>query len=399
MADPGPLIEDLSGTVIDGRYQILQRESQGGMGAIYKARHVALDVFVAIKVMLKPRNLQEQERFLQEAQLASKIRHPNTVYLSDFGILPDGQPYLVMEFLSGRTLNQELAQAPMEPPRACKIGAQIARGLQAVHDKGIVHRDLKPANIILLEQDGTKDFVKIVDFGLARSDEVGSDLAEKPAATSSKPADSSQQGRPRRRNQQYGFVVGSPSYMPPEQAAAIEVDYRADQYALGCVLYEMLCGEPPFVDADPMALLFKHINEQPPPLRQRAPKQAIAESLDALVMRLLAKSPAERFATMREVELALQSESDRLEPPSPVPRAQPSRVGWRGILKRAAPALVLGVIALGAVGLGYRRWGSRDAAELRPGELREMQERAMQVLQAEFLGGVGLLAAPGKWRR
>lgn len=144
MSDPSTEPVDIVGTVLNRKYEVQQRLSQGGMGVVYKARHLTLDTPVAIKVLLKPEDKVAQERFLSEARLASKIRHPNTVYISDFGVLEDGRAFLEMEFLSGRTLAAELAQGRVSPSRACHIAMQIARGLQAVHDKGIVHRNVKP---------------------------------------------------------------------------------------------------------------------------------------------------------------------------------------------------------------------------------------------------------------
>ena len=134
---------DIVGAILNNKYQVLERLSQGGMGVVYKARHLTLDTPVALKILLKPEEEEAQERFLSEARLASKIRHPNTVYIADFGVLPDGRAFLEMEFLAGRTLATELRKGPIEPARACHIAMQIARGLQAVHEKGIIHRDIK----------------------------------------------------------------------------------------------------------------------------------------------------------------------------------------------------------------------------------------------------------------
>ncbi len=132
--------EDLVGRVLGERYRVEQRLSQGGMGVVYQARHVVLDSQLAVKVLLKPQGPEDQRRFLQEAKLASLIQHPNTVQIIDFGVLPSGQSYLVMELMRGRTLATELQKGPMDALRVCQIGTQIARGLQAVHDQGIVHR-------------------------------------------------------------------------------------------------------------------------------------------------------------------------------------------------------------------------------------------------------------------
>ena len=139
--------EDLVGRVLGERYRVEQRLSQGGMGVVYRARHVVLDSQLAVKVLLKPQGPEDQRRFLQEAKLASLIQHPNTVQIIDFGVLPSGQSYLVMELLRGRTLATELQKGPMDALRVRQIGTQIARGLQAVHDQGIVHRDMKPDKV------------------------------------------------------------------------------------------------------------------------------------------------------------------------------------------------------------------------------------------------------------
>ena len=144
MSAPRPPAEDLVGTVLNCKYQVLSRLSQGGMGIVYKAQHLMLDAPVALKILLKPESEEAQQRFLSEARLASKIRHPNTVYISDFGVLDDGRAFLEMEYLDGRTLGAELRKGPMPVLRACQIAVQMARGLQAVHDKGIIHRDRSP---------------------------------------------------------------------------------------------------------------------------------------------------------------------------------------------------------------------------------------------------------------
>ena len=136
--------DDLIGTVLNCKYQVLNRLSQGGMGVVYKARHLMLDAPVALKILLKPESEEAQQRFLSEARLASKIHHPNTVYISDFGVLDDGRAFLEMEFLDGRTLGAELRKGPMPVLRACQIAVQMARGLQAVHDKGTIHRERSP---------------------------------------------------------------------------------------------------------------------------------------------------------------------------------------------------------------------------------------------------------------
>ncbi|HNO68808.1 MAG TPA: protein kinase, partial [Pseudomonadota bacterium] len=158
----GSSTDELYGLIIDGRYEVLEKASQGGMGTVYKARHATLRNLLAVKILRKPKDEVSRRRFLQEAQLLSQIKHPNIVQVIDFGELPDGKSYLAMEFLSGPTVSAAVREGQMTPLRACRIGAQIARGMHHVHEQSIVHRDLKPDNILLVNQDGNVDFVKII---------------------------------------------------------------------------------------------------------------------------------------------------------------------------------------------------------------------------------------------
>lgn len=167
-----PPRDKLIGTTIGDRYEIQRTIGRGGMGTVFEAQHIVLKTSVAVKVLLRPGGDIAKRRFLLEAQLASKIRHPHIVYIADFGILPDGRSYLVMEYLRGQTLAEVLESTRLGVSRAVRIARQLASGMQAVHDQGIVHRDLKPSNIFLLEDKdgiaGQKDFVKVVDFGIAK---------------------------------------------------------------------------------------------------------------------------------------------------------------------------------------------------------------------------------------
>jgi serine/threonine-protein kinase len=269
-------------TTIDGRYAIEARLGEGGMGVVYKARHVLIDKPVAIKILRKEaaQDTASVQRFIQEAKSASKINHSNIVDITDFGVLADGHAYFVMEFLQGQTLAQAIQEGPIESARVCTIGAQVSRGLNAAHVKGIVHRDLKPENIFLLEREGQKDYVKIVDFGIAK---VGGG----------------------QKLTQVGMVLGTPEYMSPEQATGQETDHRVDQYALGCIMYEMLTGTVPFLGERPAQTLTKHVFEPVIPPRKRKPELKISAAVESVVMRTLAKKPEQRFPSMRELELAL----------------------------------------------------------------------------------------------
>ena len=286
-AEPDDPILD---STIDGRYAIEKRLGEGGMGVVYKARHVLIDKPVAIKILRKEaaQDTAAVQRFIQEAKSASKINQSNIVDITDFGVLPDGHAYFVMEFLEGKTLAQAIQEGPMESSRVCSIGAQMARGLHAAHTKGIVHRDLKPENIFLLEREGQKDFVKIVDFGIAK---VGGG----------------------QKLTQVGMVLGTPEYMSPEQATGQETDHRVDQYAVGCIMYEMLTGVVPFLGDRPAQTLTKHVFEPVMRPRHRKPDLNIPVSLESVVLRTLAKKPDQRFPSMRELEQALEQVSSELK--------------------------------------------------------------------------------------
>ncbi len=393
--------EDLVGQVIGERYRIERLIGHGGMGVVYQARHVVLDKLFAVKLLLTPQNAEYRRRFLQEAKLASQISHPNTVFLSDFGVLADGRSYLVMELLRGTTLSQLLTRGRLEPLRACQIAAQIARGLSAVHDQGVIHRDLKPENVFLLDptgQEGSRDFVKIVDFGIAKQ---AADGAPSRPDSPSNGIVISASGQELRRSPHTlpGTLLGTPGYMSPEQARGLAADFRVDQYSLGCILFEMLSSTLPYDDDTVGGLLRKHVEEAPPSLRQRFPHLQVSAALDGLVIRLLAKRPVDRFRSMREVaealdreiELLLVERGDHRSAPSQSALSRFSRT-LTGVQTRQNPTQRIpawAVLLFGAVVLGSLAW---LAGRLFPGdkgpsggiaaeELAELRERAIVVLQ------------------
>ena len=297
------------GQILGERYRIEQRLGHGAMGVIYRARHEVLDSLLAVKVLRKPQNQEDQQRFLQEAQLASTVNHPNTVQIIDFGVLPGGQSYLVMELMRGSTVASEVEKGPMESLRVCRIGVQIARGLQAVHDQGIIHRDMKPENVFLLERDGSSDFVKIVDFGIAKS---VIDAAT-PLAQAEQSAEIALAGSRRALvHTKAGNTLGTPPYMAPEQCVSKHLDGRCDQYALGCMLYEMLTGRFLFDEKTAVKYMLAHVKTTPIPPRKRTPELDIPESIEAVVMRMLQKDPHARFATMKDAAEALTQAADVL---------------------------------------------------------------------------------------
>jgi tRNA A-37 threonylcarbamoyl transferase component Bud32 len=277
-APPDPLI----GVTLDGRYRIEKVLGQGGMGLVYKATHVVLNKALAIKVLRSEVTRDEQvlTRFQREAQSASAIGSPHICDVSDFGTLPDGATYFVMEFLNGPSLSGAIEeQRPMETNRILHVARQLCDALGAAHERGIVHRDLKPDNVHLVKQGNKKDFVKVLDFGIAK---VG--------------------GAADKKLTQAGQVFGTPHYMSPEQCAGRDVDHRTDIYAVGVMLYEMACGQVPFDADNLMGILTKHVYEQPIPPRNIPPPVNVPPGLEAIILKALAKQPDQRYQSMYELK-------------------------------------------------------------------------------------------------
>ena len=263
-----------------GVYQLLRPIGAGGMGSVFEAEHAELGKRCAIKVLHDEysHNSKIVRRFFNEARAVAKIRHENIIDVYDFGKTPDRYYYFVMELLEGISLSDELKRlGRIELRRACFITGQIARALAAVHAAGIVHRDLKPGNLFLLRRAQVEDFVKVLDFGIAKL-VAKSQLEET----------------------ETGVVIGTTRYMAPEQCrGGKEVDHRADVYALGTVFYGMLAGRLPFTADNPGDLVVQHLTETPAPLSYFYPG-ALPPEMDALVARALAKSPADRFQSMHD---------------------------------------------------------------------------------------------------
>ena len=326
----GPATEDdepplTPGTVLAERYRIHDLVGRGGMGAVYRAEHLALGNTVAVKVLRGSHGAHADivRRFQREAVAASQIRHPGIVEVTDFGRTPDGRFYLAMELVEGETLARRLARlGPLPPGEAMSLVRELARALGAAHARGIYHRDIKPENV-LLARDGS---AKLADFGIARLAEGPRDARETAA----------------------GLIFGTPHYMSPEQAAGQRQDGRSDVYALGVLLFELLTGAPPYLGASATHVLAAHLLSPVPRLPVQGPHGPIPPALGDLVGRMMAKTAADRPATMAEVEAALDAVLAGHELPPPV-----SHGGLRPWLRRALP--VLGVVAVAvAVALGAR---------------------------------------------
>jgi serine/threonine-protein kinase len=347
-AGPGTSFDALVGATLAGRYEIQRRIGEGGMGAVYEARHVVLGKRVAVKVLLEKFHERQElvARLLQEARLASAIGHENIVDVADFGTTDDGRSFIVMEFLEGESLADVVTRdAPLPVERCLRIGQQVASALSAAHDKGIVHRDVKPENVFLLRR-GEQDFVKVMDFGVSkavRSREEGVDLL---------------------RLTRTGMVLGTPLYMSPEQARGDEdIDARADVWALGVMLYESLTGEVPFRARNYLGVISQVLTETVEPPSRLRPELAIPAAVEAVVMRAMEKDRGRRYQRMED----LKRDLDRLSAGDPNVGLAPAEGAARDEADRAArrtgprwhlAAAALVVVAAGlvvALGRGERR--------------------------------------------
>ncbi len=350
--DWDPTVDPLLGSLVDDRYHIERVIGEGGMGKVYEVRHHQLGRYFALKA-LRRELAQDDElgaRFIQEARAAAAISHPNVVQITDFGTLPTGQPYFVMELLSGYSLRALIRKGPLTPMQGILIARQAAEALAAAHSAGVIHRDLKPDNIHLSEGPGGRVVVKVLDFGLA------------------KVAGASRLSRA-------GVVFGTPYYMSPEQAGGEDVDHRSDLYAFGVVLYEVFAGRVPFDGDSFMNILTKHMYMSPVPPSQLMNGQAWSVELERIIMRCLEKRRADRYRDMAELSAKLEDLARSLlsesgmraiqRPPSelPVEEAESARPSMRALGLRGVA--VAGVAAL--LGGLTTWWWVRSGVERDPG--------------------------------
>ena len=306
----------LIGQTLDDRYVIERKIGEGGMGVVFAARHVVIERPLAIKVLKREvaRDASTIKRFVQEAQAASRIGHPGIVDVTDFGTTPDGLTYQVMEYVDGTTLGSAIKMsAPMPAARALPIAAQIAHALAACHAKGIIHRDLKPENVFLVNRAGRRDFVKIVDFGIAKVTPLDGGAAGAAGAAGGAPKPEGP------RLTRAGAVFGTPEYMAPEQAAGrADIDARVDVYALGTILYEMLTGKVPHKSDSMVRTLAMQMLDPIVPPSQLRPDLAIDPHVEAVVMKALAKKREQRYASMEDLLAGLREVAKGIELTQPV---------------------------------------------------------------------------------
>lgn len=303
-------------------YEALEVLGHGGMGAVYKVRDRVSGATFAVKLLQK--GLTEDpvalKRFEQEVSSASKLTHPNLVSVYGHGKTPAGAPYLVMDFLDGYSLSDVLEkEGRLEPKRALDIFVQIAEALKHAHDKGVIHRDVKPTNVILTRTESGAEVVRIVDFGIAKV----------LPATSRETRDLTQTGE----------VFGSPHYMSPEQCLGFMLDQRSDIYSFGCLMYEVITGEPPFGGSNPIQLVVKHINESPPDFQKELKTNRQIKLLETVILKCLDKEQNERFQTVDELKRDLECIRD-------------DRPIAKYVNKRAKPTLTKQQL-IGAVGLSF----------------------------------------------
>ncbi len=291
-AELGHQPESLIGSLLGERYQLLRLIGQGGMGAVYLATHVIIGKQIAVKVLSPDysRNPADVQRFLGEARAASLIRHDHVVDIADFGYTPQGQAYLVMEYLEGEDLAHTLQRDVRMPWfRVSNLIMQIGSALAAAHAKGIVHRDMKPENCFRVKRDGDEDFIKVLDFGIAKIVDDRFIKGEHSLTIE-------------------GGIIGTPEYIAPELCRGLKADTRVDIYALGIIMYRMLTGVVPFrTDTDNyMAVLSQHLTDPPRPMLEQAPEANIPAKIEQIVMRALEKDPNRRYQTVEELIAALR---------------------------------------------------------------------------------------------
>ncbi len=298
---------DLAGEVIAGRYRVDRLIARGGMGAVYLARHLGLQRMVALKILHPGPEVEEggafEERFRLEAETLASLNHPHIVTLYDYGQTDDGRYFLALEYIDGPRFTDALRSGPMEPLRASRLIIQVCRALRYAHKRGVVHRDLKPSNLLIAQDDDGQEHVKVVDFGLVKVLEDDQSLTRA------------------------GLILGSPHCMAPEQIRGLDIDHRADIYAIGILLFRSLTGRWPFHGDSSTATMISHINNLTPTFASAAPQLRFPTGLEAVTRRCLEKDPWDRFPDVNQLIAELQACFDELGAETSVSTAEPSSIG------------------------------------------------------------------------
>lgn len=352
-----PPVDPLVGHTLDGKYRLEERLGIGGMGTVYRARHLLIDRPVAVKV-LNQRFVEDEAariRFRREARAAGRLQHTNAVTVTDFGESADGYVYLVMELLEGRTLREVLAkEAPLDLARSVSLMLQISAAVAAAHEAGIIHRDLKPANIFIVQRAEIPAVVKVLDFGIAKLAIELLDEDEAMALT------------------QVGAMIGTPRYMSPEQCDGIDLTPAADVYSLGCILYEMCTGTVPFSGSTPLAIAMKHTSEMPRNLSEFVPN--IPPALEQVVLHALEKRPQDRPANAADFRQELLTTAERLGLEHAAINSSPNLAALRSV-GTESPS---GRLVINIARLRENRATNNDASDMtviRPAALARGNER------------------------
>ncbi|AKJ04719.1 serine/threonine-protein kinase [Archangium gephyra] len=350
--------DEYIGRTIAQKYQVEALIGEGGMGKVYRARQVTLDKLVVLKVLRHTLLGDDRTvaRFKREAKAASRLNHANSISILDFGIAEDGALFIAMEFVPGQDLHTVLSKdGPLPEPRIVRIVSQVLSALYDAHNAGVIHRDLKPENIMVEQRRNEPDFVKVLDFGIAKIQDAE---GEGPALTRT------------------GFVCGTPEYMSPEQARGATLDHRSDLYAVGVILYQLLTGRLPFESDSAVGYATKHLTEEPlPPSRKRSDIR-VSPAMERLIMRALSKSPDDRpqdAEAFKAELLAVEKERERRSNASPAVRRGAPAPGVLAPLPRRATPPPTGV----STELTDPGWGGESDATVRamPERMQPVSER------------------------
>lgn len=315
-----PPTDDYIGKTVASKYRVEQMIGEGGMGKVYKATQLALDKPVVLKVLRQALLSDERTvaRFQREAKAASRLNHPNSISVLDFGQSDDGALFIAMEYVQGKDLHQILSREwPLPESRVIRVMSQVLSALADAHSAGVIHRDLKPENIMVEQRRGEADFVKVLDFGIAKIVDGSAD--DGPALTRA------------------GFVCGTPEYMSPEQARGAQLDHRSDLYAVGVIIYQLCAGLLPFDSDSAVGFATKHLTEVPPPPSKRRPDAKISPAMERLIMKALAKNPDDRPQTAEQFRAELLAIEKERRAAAPMRRGQTSAPALAPVPRKVTP--------------------------------------------------------------